>query len=898
MRAWYCLSACVFFKFACSEEYTACSLYKVSQIHSICSDYRKSTNDTHYTVPLNLITEKRDPITQRAYTVVDNDAQEKLESAVLSAVKKISFFPYLERPCQNSLIGGICAAYFPSCKGQSCPTEQPLVEQFKYCSAKERSFEKDKPHTRIDPPQNVYSNISLCAKGNCGLITQHCPHLRLKSSAPNASYIDKSLIDIFNLKEIRISDIIKPIGHRDVDRQILPDCFKFVDCYNPESAYDSLDIALHSFETRFNTSESHKSNICDEYASTINVRYGHSWDTTVQKIYKYTASFIAETGIPNWLPSKCSSSLKQLICSSVFGETQYINLSYSFNTNPGICESVCLSVEENCESLFKLAPSLFEATTNNFSLYPLPNDIHPRLHSGGLKLRLQPDFDVYEGSVYDRCQSILTGILPNTFGYPFASNYETEANLLNNFISTLRQYTDLMGATRATCTNAFMKTNCTTCAPTCPTQMVIYDHNENGDTKPTYSVLSSACAVPCPFNTRTKSEYVESMMLRFVGGTAGVVGSMFLLWIWLSQPGRDGEKTLSSLFCIALVISITLVTGPAFEPFRYFCHDDAHVTTQKTDDGTYCVLEASIVLFALNMSALLWLCLVVERLTIEVLQQPGALSATPTTLKQRTVSLIHYCCDRFVNFPRPETGDHRRFPVYMCFSSFISILLVYMSWSEGLLGYDGVSSWCTYAHPSHTQESRFTPTNLHYTPMATVFTLGLLLLVYRVYFHVKQEGIEYGIKTGVCNRLSFFLICFGLFWNFMIYKRLVTYIYGRLEQEASTAIWHKCLLVAEVSRAGFKWRTNLGMQNASAAGNQCHTLPSERIDHNIALGIDALVSGGGWLLLMMWGTSMVHIRFIMEEFGFTRSGLSWYEDRDREQQNIMDETRSRGVLSM
>ena len=155
---------------------------------------------------------------------------------------------------------------------------------------------------------------------------------------------------------------------------------------------------------------------------------------------------------------------------------------------------------------------------------------------------------------------------------------------LNSFISTLRRHTDVMGATRATCTNAFMKTNCTTCAPTCPPQMVIYDHIKNGDTKPTYSVLSSACAVPCPFNTRTKNEYVESMMLRFVGGTTGVVGSMFLLWIWLSQPGREGEKTLSSLFCIALLISITLVTGPAFEPFRYFCHDDAHVATQETEE--------------------------------------------------------------------------------------------------------------------------------------------------------------------------------------------------------------------------------------------------------------------------------------------------------------------------
>ena len=33
------------------------------------------------------------------------------------------------------------------------------------------------------------------------------------------------------------------------------------------------------------------------------------------------------------------------------------------------------------------------------------------------------------------------------------------------------------------------------------------------------------------------------------------------------------------------------------------------------------------------------------------------------------------------------------------------------------------------------------------------------------------------------------------------------------------------------------------------------------------------------------------LQFIMREFGFTRSGLLWQEDRDREQQLIVDEIR-------
>ena len=78
---------------------------------------------------------------------------------------------------------------------------------------------------------------------------------------------------------------------------------------------------------------------------------------------------------------------------------------------------------------------------------------------------------------------------------------------------------------------------------------------------------------------------------------------------------------------------------------------------------------------------------------------------------------------------------------------------------------------------------------------------------------------------------------------------------------------------------------------SAVASYSFYTHPSLRIDHNVAIGTEALVSGTGILLLLFWGISSAHLQFIMREFGFTRSGLLWHKDRDREQQLIVDEIR-------
>lgn len=886
-----------------SQKYTACSLYSPPTKATICSDYMKSTNDTHFLVPFSFVTEVRDPFSQKASTIIEESAQIQLEAAVLAAIKTMKFFPFLDKPCQNSLIGSICSAYFPSCSALPCPQEQPLIEQFKYCNPQKKgeSFKDDGPVVRSYPSENVFNNIELCAANNCDLVTKHCPLIHTSTGhGTNITFLSKSIVDIFQLKQRKIFEVDEEQQHREIYQEILPRCFDRIDCYNPNSSFSSLDMIIGALDSRFDLSLPYASNVCDSYANMVTVKNGTSWNGVLRKMYKYTASFIAESGVPSWLPLNCSSGLKQLVCASIFDNIQPIknqSLARSKESD-GVCEDVCLYVEEHCETLFNLPPSIFDKVTNNFSLYPFPIDLYPRLRTGGSKVFVQQDFDVYEGGEYDKCRSVLNGGLPHMYGYPFPGNFNEEAVLLNNLVNTLREHNTVMGVTRTMCNLALSETHCNTCIPRCPNETIVKSESyftERGKVNldATYTVLSSACAVPCPFNTRSQQEYKESIMLRFVGGAAGIAGGMFIIWIWLAEPGLEEEKTLNALFFAGLLLSIVLVTGPAFEPFRYFCRNSVHVATQNSNGLNMCVFEAVLILFGVNLFALLWFCLVIERITVEIFQRPGALVATPTTFKDHIWAFIRYVFNRFVNFPRPESSDARRFPIYCIFSIGLSSILVYVSWYQGLLGYDGLSSWCSYVHPNHINGSTLTSTSLHYGPLASTFTIGLSLLSYRLFFHIKQLGWKEGLAKGVFDRMSVFLFSFGFLWNFMVYKKLTSQIRGRLDRESSAAEWHRCLLLnvsAPVS-GRMKNTHEVDSRNNASYSVPCSKLPKVRLDHNIALWIDALISGGGWFLLMIWGTSMIHIRFIMEEFGFTRSGLTWYGDRDREQQIILDEIR-------
>ena len=108
-------------------------------------------------------------------------------------------------------------------------------------------------------------------------------------------------------------------------------------------------------------------------------------------------------------------------------------------------------------------------------------------------------------------------------------------------------------------------------------------------------------------------------------------------------------------------------------------------------------------------------------------------------------------------------------------------------------------------------------------------------------------------------------------------------IQGYLRQE-STSKWHKCMLL------------NVSNQNSSTKNNatmsmekECTPLPEVRLVHSLALGTETLISTGGYLLLLAWGTSFSHISWVAQEFGFTRSGLTWESDKEEQRKNIMDE---------
>ena len=109
-------------------------------------------------------------------------------------------------------------------------------------------------------------------------------------------------------------------------------------------------------------------------------------------------------------------------------------------------------------------------------------------------------------------------------------------------------------------------------------------------------------------------------------------------------------------------------------------------------------------------------------------------------------------------------------------------------------------------------------------------------------------------------------------------------IQGIFERQESRSKWHKCLLL-NVSYPLLLSNLN----NTDIKPSICPKLPELRLSPGLSLGIETLVSTGGYLLLIAWGTSLTHVSWIAQEFGFTRAGLTWEEDVEIEQQVITEE---------
>ena len=220
-------------------------------------------------------------------------------------------------------------------------------------------------------------------------------------------------------------------------------------------------------------------------------------------------------------------------------------------------------------------------------------------------------------------------------------------------------------------------------------------------------------------------------------------------------------------------------------------------------------------------------------------------------------------------------------------SVFVSAGIVAAAYAYELLGYDGVGSWCSWVHISHTSKNYlYSATGLHYAPLASLYQFGLFLLFYRFIYHVKDGGLKNGIFKAILNRMSIFLIWFGMMWCFMIYKKMTSDIAGIFERQESTSKWHKCMLLNVSNPAAeYSKKSNATM----TLEKECTPLPEVRLLHSLALGTETLVSTGGYLLLIAWGSSLSHISWIAKEFGFTRSGLTWESDKEEKRKIIIDE---------
>ena len=109
---------------------------------------------------------------------------------------------------------------------------------------------------------------------------------------------------------------------------------------------------------------------------------------------------------------------------------------------------------------------------------------------------------------------------------------------------------------------------------------------------------------------------------------------------------------------------------------------------------------------------------------------------------------------------------------------------------------------------------------------------------------------------------------------------------GIFERQESTSKWHKCMLLNVSNPMAEHNRKNNATMSME---EECTPLPEVRLVHSLALGTETLISTGGYLLLLAWGTSFSHISWIAQEFGFTRSGLTWDSDKEEQRKNIIDE---------
>ena len=117
-----------------AKPYSACIKYQhpdpasddpLKRQQTVCSDYLKSRNDTHFQAPLKYVYQTYDKAWDEYYTEVDPNIQALVEAAVIAAVRTIKEFPFLELQCQNSILGALCSAYLPICDSEI----NPLLER-------------------------------------------------------------------------------------------------------------------------------------------------------------------------------------------------------------------------------------------------------------------------------------------------------------------------------------------------------------------------------------------------------------------------------------------------------------------------------------------------------------------------------------------------------------------------------------------------------------------------------------------------------------------------------------------------------------------------------------------------------------------------------------------------
>ena len=103
-----------------------------------------------------------------------------------------------------------------------------------------------------------------------------------------------------------------------------------------------------------------------------------------------------------------------------------------------------------------------------------------------------------------------------------------------------------------------------------------------------------------------------------------------------------------------------MVLGPNFKPFKYFCASNVRVRTQGGDLNT-CAVEASMIILASICFSLLWFCLIIERITIEILQKPSMLEATPNIRRKSSILFEKIFRDLLFFSTGEETNEDAQF---------------------------------------------------------------------------------------------------------------------------------------------------------------------------------------------------------------------------------------------